>query len=184
MKSESHPNVRYTPAPIFPSSVETRHEWLTWCTAITGYISATQTRQTFGQSGVLGVEETLPQGFSGGEFAPLREREKSSNCYEADRRKSPTSGCVVKIDHNGTADQISWYELWEEVVAIINICLGHGGIGTSSGLGESSRFFNLIGQLVTVLLTEIRKGRTATWRLACISMFDDPIITVLPCGLA
>lgn len=44
--------------------------------------------------------------------------------------------CLVEVTDNGSADQLSWYDLWGEVQAIRQICVKRGFVGRSVGLGE------------------------------------------------
>ena len=53
------------------------------------------------------------------------------------REKTANDKCIVDITDNGSADQVSWYAVWKEVQAIVDICVKVGYIGQSSGLGES-----------------------------------------------
>ena len=52
--------------------------------------------------------------------------------------------CALKIFGKGRADVTSWYKIWEAVSAVYSVCLKHGKVGTSQGLGQSSPFDLLI----------------------------------------
>ena len=44
--------------------------------------------------------------------------------------------CVVQVSDNGNSDLYSWYSCWEQVEALVNICVRAGQIGIAEGLGE------------------------------------------------
>ena len=65
--------------------------------------------------------------------------------------------CVVQVFDNGSADSTSWLRVWEEVSAIVSICVRRGYIGRSTGIGECFLLLGLcVGSICAFLLTDIQ----------------------------
>lgn len=65
--------------------------------------------------------------------------------------------CLVQVVDNGLADSTTWLRVWEEVSAIVHICVFNGYVGKSTGLGECFLFLGLwVGSICAFLLTDMQ----------------------------
>ena len=90
---------------------------------------ANKNRVTFGHLPDQGVQVRLPITYKAGEILQLLVRRAYLHCI-ADGR------CTVKIDITGQPTGLSWYEVWEAVVALASTCVrGRQKCGKATGLG-------------------------------------------------
>ncbi|MCJ1458627.1 hypothetical protein MMC28_009001 [Mycoblastus sanguinarius] len=62
--------------------------------------------------------------------------------------RSMVTGCSVQIFSTGTADTSSWYEIWEAVTAVSNICVQNQLKGGSlRGIGQNGKIFLTIKEV-------------------------------------
>lgn len=89
------------------------------CVSIFSNMNAAKTRQTFGHLPDQRVQVRLPV------------------TYKAEDRR-----CMVKIDITGQPTGLSWYEVWEAVVALASTCVrGRQKCGKAAGLGVGRNIF-------------------------------------------
>lgn len=101
----------------------------TSCISIFADMYADKNRQTFGHLPDQRVEVPLPITYKAGIVLHLLVRRACSICL-ADRR------CMVKLDIAGQPTGLSWYEVWEAVVALGATCVrGRQKGGKATGLG-------------------------------------------------
>lgn len=88
------------------------------CLDIELNMPVTKTVQVFGQAGEAGVEIELPYTLS-----------------------NDDNTCTVTIENRGSADLLSWYDIWENVVAVEGICARFERDGTAFALGSRRNIF-------------------------------------------
>lgn len=99
------------------------------CISIFSDMHADKNRQMFGHLPDQRVQVRLPISYKAGKILPLLLCRARSSCI-ADRR------CMVKIDITGQPTGLSWYEVWEAVVALASTCVrGRQNCGKATGLG-------------------------------------------------
>ncbi|CAF9927366.1 MAG: hypothetical protein ALECFALPRED_003692 [Alectoria fallacina] len=100
------------------------------CIGLFSDMHADKNRQTFGHLPDPRVQVRLPIAYRAGKILhPQAIRAGLSTCI-ADRR------CTVKIDITGQPTGLSWYEVWEAVVALASTCVrGRQKCGKATGLG-------------------------------------------------
>lgn len=113
MKLNDYSNVVCQPAPGPPLTAASIRVWHRRCQVIVHDIDATIATQIFGPHSAPGVAVGLPTGFH-----------------------DPEDRCIVQIVNNGLTDSTSWYRIWEDVDAIVSMCVAAGYIGKSSGIGS------------------------------------------------
>lgn len=100
------------------------------CVSIFSNMNAAKTRQTFGHLPDQRVQVRLPVTYKAGKNLRLL-LHRACLLWIADRR------CMVKIDITGQPTGLSWYEVWEAVVALASTCVrGRQKCGRAAGLGS------------------------------------------------
>ena len=98
------------------------------CVEIFGSMSVDKNRHMFGHLPDQRVQTGLPITYSSGKMLHAISRARSPS--KADRR------CMVTIDIVGEPTGLSWYEVWEAVVALASTCVrGKEKCGKANGLG-------------------------------------------------
>lgn len=103
------------------------------CVSLFSEMPADKNRQTFGHLPHQRVQVQLPLTYTAGKIL-LFSVSMSHLLYIADRR------CMVKMDINGEPTGLSWYEVWEAVVAVASACVHERQkCGKATGLGWCDR---------------------------------------------
>ena len=106
------------------------------CRVILYDMSADKVPRVFGPRGDATVTEDLPQRILSGECndsPPF-----CSLCVLTRSFEKADLKCAVTVFTTGKSDVLSYYELWEAVVAIFSSCTRYGKPGSLRGLGKYS----------------------------------------------
>lgn len=109
------------------------------CVAIFANMRATKQARVFGYAEDTGVEEELPLVLEGGKksivgVTPCNETARLTSSFVS---LIADGKCQAKIDIDGPATVATWYEIWEAVTAIANMCTRQKKKGgKAKGLGR------------------------------------------------